>query len=98
MLLPPPGFPCAGATGACASGPGTREIHTEVRSLKRVNPGGPLPISRPAVWYASATVQNPPSGASPSEGDTHSGPGTAPTTALPPSSSFALLVPAALPP
>lgn len=92
MLFAPPGFPCAGATGSCASGPNTREIHTEVRSLKMVNLGGPLPVVRAGVWYDSPTVQNPPSRVSPGEVESHSGPGGLPANDLPASSFFNIFV------
>jgi hypothetical protein len=92
MLFPPPGYPCAGATGACSSGPNTREIHTEVRSLRMVNLGGPLPVVRAGLWYDSSSVQNPPSRISPGEVESHSGPGGLPTNDLPASSFFNIFV------
>ena len=92
MLFPPPGYPCAGATGACASGPNTREIHTEVRSLKMVNLAGGLPEVRAGLWYNSATVQSPPTRISPGEVESHSGPGGAPISDLPGSSFFNIFV------
>lgn len=92
MLFPPPGFPCAGATGACSSGPGTREIHTEVRSLKMVNLSGPLPVVRAGIWYDNPAVPNPPSRISPGEVESHSGPGGAPINDLPASSFFDIFV------
>jgi hypothetical protein len=92
MLSAPPGFPCQGATGACASGPNTREIHTEVRSLKMVNLGGPQPVVRSGVWYDSANVQQPPSRVSPGEVESHSGPNGAAANDLPASSFFDIFV------
>ncbi len=92
MLSAPPGFPCAGATGACASGANTREIHTEVRSLKMVNLGGGSPVVRAGVWYDNPNVQNPPSKVSPGEVESHSGPGGAPANDLPASSFFDIFV------
>lgn len=92
MLIPPPGYPCAGAPAGCLSGANTREIHTEVRSLKMVNLGGPLPVVRAGVWYDSATVQNPPSKVSPGEVESQSGPGGAPANDLPGSSFFDIFV------
>lgn len=98
MLSAPPGFPCAGATGACASGPNTREVHTEVRSLKMVNLSGPLPVVRAGVYYdnpAAPTI--PPSRISPGEVESHSGPGGAPVNDFPASSFFDIFVKADLP-
>lgn len=92
MLSAPPGFPCAGATGACASGANTREIHTEVRSLKMVNLGGGSPVVRAGVWYDNPNMQNPPSKVSPGEVESHSGPNGAPANDLPGSSFFDIFV------
>jgi hypothetical protein len=92
MLSAPPGFPCQGATGACASGPNTREIHTEVRSLKMVNLGGGSPVVRAGVWYDNPNIQQPPSKVSPGEVESHSGPGGAPAKDLPGSSFFDIFV------
>jgi hypothetical protein len=92
MLSAPPGFPCAGATGACASGANTREIHTEVRSLKMVNLAGGSPVVRAGVWYDNPNVQNPPSKVSPGEVESHSGPNGAPANDLPGSSFFDIFV------
>jgi hypothetical protein len=92
MLSAPPGYPCAGATGACASGANTREIHTEVRSLKMVNLGGGSPVVRAGVWYDNPNMQNPPSKVSPGEVESHSGPNGAPANDLPGSSFFDIFV------
>jgi hypothetical protein len=93
MLIPPPGYPCAGAPAGCLSGANTREIHTEVRSLKMVNLGGALPVVRAGVWYDSSTVQtNPPSKISPGEVESQSGPGGAAANDLPGSSFFDIFV------
>lgn len=91
MLSAPPGFPCQGVAG-CLSGPNTREIHTEVRSLKMVNLGGAQPVVRAGVWYDSATIQQPPSRVSPGEVESHSGPGGAAANDLPGSSFFDIFV------
>jgi hypothetical protein len=93
MLFPPPGFPCAGATGACSSGANTRELHTEVRSLKMVNLGGGSPVVRAGLYYDSATKQtDPPSRVSPGEVESHSGPNGALANDLPASSFFDVFV------
>ena len=52
-LYPPPGFPCYGAPD-CNSGPQTREVLTEIRSLRMALPGAPpgsIPAVRAGVWY-----------------------------------------------
>ena len=92
MLFPPAGFPCSGVAG-CLSGPGTREIHTEVRSLKmaRLTGGGP-PVVRAGVWYDNPAAPGPPSRISPGEVESHSGPGGAPANDLPASSFFDVFV------
>jgi hypothetical protein len=97
MLTPPPGFPCAGAPAGCRSGANTREIHTEVRSLKMANLAGGQPVVRAGLWYDSANVQNPPSKVSPGEVESQSGPGGAPANDLPGSSFFDIFVQADLP-
>lgn len=91
MLSAPPGFPCQGATGACASGANTREIHTEVRSLKMVNLGGGQPVVRSGIWYDNANIQQPPSKVSPGEVESHSGPNGAPANDLPVPASLIFL-------
>jgi hypothetical protein len=94
MLFPPPGFPCAGATSACASGANTRELHTEVRSLRMTNlGGGGVPAVRAGIWYDnSAKTTIPPSRISPGEVESHSGPGGALANDLPASSFFNVFV------
>jgi len=88
MLFPPPGFPCSGVTG-CTSGATTREVHTEVRSLKMTS--GPVRV-RAGVWYDSATQSGPPSRVSPGEVESHSGPGGAAANDFPASSFFDVFV------
>lgn len=56
-LYPPPGFPCYDATD-CTSGPQTREVLTEIRSLRMLVPGAPpgsIPAVRAGLWYNNAT-------------------------------------------
>jgi hypothetical protein len=89
MLFPPPGFPCFGMSG-CASGAGTREVHTEVRSLKLTGGGAAV---RAGLWYDSAAVTtDPPSRISPGEVESHSGPGGAAANDFPASSFFDVFV------
>jgi hypothetical protein len=89
MLFPPPGFPCTGVTGACSSGPNTREVHTEVRSLKMT--AGPVAV-RAGLWYNSAVRQSPPARVSPGEVVSQSGPTGVPATDFPASSFFDVFV------
>jgi len=88
MLFPPPGYPCSGVTG-CTSGAGTREVHTELRSLKMTS--GPVAV-RSGVWYDSATQTGNPSRISPGEVESHSGPGGAAANDFPASSFFDVFV------
>jgi hypothetical protein len=91
MLSAPAGYPCYG-DGTCKSGANTREIHTEVRSLKMVNLSGGLPVVRAGVWYDNPNIQQPPSKVSPGEVESRSGPGGAPANDLPGSSFFDIFV------
>jgi len=89
MLFPPPGFPCFGIAG-CSSGATTREVHTEVRSLKLSGGGAAV---RAGLWYDSATATtDPPSRISPGEVESQSGPGGAPANDFPASSFFDIFV------
>jgi hypothetical protein len=89
MLFPPPGFPCAGVSG-CTSGAGTREVHTEVRSLKLAS--GPVAV-RAGIWYNNAApTSSPPARISPGEVESHSGPGGAAANDFPASSFFDVFV------
>lgn len=89
ILFPPPGFPCAGVAG-CTSGAGTREVHTEVRSLKLSN--GPVAV-RAGVWYNNAAAtSSPPARISPGEVESQSGPGGAAANDFPASSFFDIFV------
>lgn len=88
MLFPPPGYPCQGVAG-CLSGPGTREVHTEVRSLKMTANNVTV---RAGVYYDNPNVQNPPSRVSPGEVESHSGPGGAAANDFPASSFFDIFV------
>jgi hypothetical protein len=88
MLFPPPGYPCQGVTG-CTSGAGTREVHTEVRSLKMTS--GPVAV-RAGLWYNDPTKQTPPTRVSPGEVESQSGPGGAPAKDFPASSFFDIFV------
>jgi hypothetical protein len=91
MLSAPAGYPCYG-DGTCRSGANTREIHTEVRSLKMVNLAGGSPVVRAGVWYDNPNLQQPPSRVSPGEVESRSGPGGAPANDLPGSSFFDIFV------
>jgi len=88
MLFPPPGFPCAGVIG-CTSGAGTREVHTEVRSLRMTS--GPVAV-RAGVWYDNPNLTGPPSRVSPGEVESQSGPNGAPANDFPASSFFDVFV------
>lgn len=89
MLIPPPGFPCSGLTG-CSSGAGTREVHTEVRSLHMTGSGAAV---RGGIWYNSPTgTSTPPARISPGEVESQSGPSNDPTKDFPASSFFDIFV------
>jgi hypothetical protein len=89
MLIPPPGFPCSGLTG-CSSGTGTREVHTEVRSLHMTGSGAAV---RAGIWYNSPKgASTPPAHISPGEVESQSGPSNDPTKDFPASSYFDIFV------
>jgi hypothetical protein len=97
MLSAPAGYPCYGDS-TCSSGINTREIHTEVRSLKMVNLAGGLPVVRAGIWYDNPNfTTTPPSKISPGEVESRSGPTGAPANDLPGSSFFDIFVQADLP-
>jgi hypothetical protein len=88
-LIPPPGFPCAGLTG-CSSGPNTREVHTEVRSLHMTGGGAAV---RAGIWYNNPnSTSTPPLHISPGEVESQSGPSNDPTKDFPASSFFDVFV------
>lgn len=98
MLIAPPGFPCAGVTTACSSGPGTPEIHTAVESLF-LSGTYPNPITtdvltavvRAGKWYNSAQKASwPPARISPGEVESQNGPNA--TTFFKASSFFDIFV------
>jgi len=92
MLSAPAQYPCYG-DNTCSSGLNTREIHTEVRSLKMVNLAGGLPVVRAGVWYDNANQKTvPPSKVSPGEVESRSGPNGLPANDLPGSSFFDIFV------
>jgi hypothetical protein len=84
MLIPPPGF---------GFGAGTREVHTEVRSLKMTatTPGGTARV-RGGVWYNDPTTASPPTRVSPGEVESKSGPSNNPALDFPASSYFDIFV------
>jgi hypothetical protein len=82
MLIPPPHF---------SFGAGTREVHTEVRSLHMTGPGNAA--VRAGVWYNSATATStPPARISPGEVESRSGPHGLPQNDFPASSFFDVFV------
>jgi hypothetical protein len=91
MLSQPPNFPCGNPVMPnCKSGAGTREIHTEVRSLHMTGGGAAV---RAGVWYNNPVAPAiPPNKISPGEVESHSGPGGPPALDLPASSFFDMFV------
>src|SRR5437016_4359239 len=76
-LIQPPGFPCFGDKVSCASGPGTRQVHTEVRALKMT--GGGMTV-RAGMWYNEPPFQGySPQRVSPGKVQSKSGPSNDPT-------------------
>lgn len=91
MLIPPPGFPCAGLS-SCSSGPGTADVLTEVRSLHMTGSGAAV---RAGVWYNSPNPPNsPPPAGKISRGkvESQSGPHGLPNQNFPASSFFDVFV------
>jgi hypothetical protein len=89
-LNPPHGFPCYDDRTTCSSGTGTRQVVTEIRSLKMT--AGPLMV-RAGVWYNdpnTATIA--PERASPGRVVSRSGPSNDPTRDFLASSFFDVYV------
>jgi hypothetical protein len=87
MLIPPPAF---------GFGAGTREVHTEVRSLHMTAGGAAV---RAGIWYNSPTGTNQtPTRISPGEVESKSGPGGQPQNDFPASSFFDVFVQVDIPP
>lgn len=92
MLSAPPGWPCLGDT-PCAAGPGTREVHTEVRKLDLQALACASTPGRPAV--RAGTAYSAPIKISPGEVESHAAPGGSPD--FPASSFFDIFVQVDLP-
>jgi hypothetical protein len=93
MLSAPPQWSCFDET-PCSSGPGTREVHTEVRSLNMTasTPGGTIAVRAGTAYPAP---DNSPIRVSPGEVESHSGPAGGPD--FPASSYFDVFVKVDLP-
>lgn len=95
MLSAPPGWPCLGATG-CLAGPGTNEVHTEVRKLNLTAFSCTTTPGRPAV--RAGTAYSTPIKISPGEVESHAAAGPpAGSTDFPASSFFDMFVQVDLP-
>lgn len=94
MLTPPPGWPCFTEAG-CTSGPGTREVHTEVRKLDMTPLGGVPAHLAVRAGTAYPPPDNSPIKISPGEVQSHSGPHGGPD--FPASSFFDMFVKVDLP-
>jgi len=71
-LIPPAGYPCYHDRSACFAGPpGTRQVVTEIRSLKMTS--GPL-VVRAGVWYNDPNTPMTPERSSPGKVVSRSGP------------------------
>jgi hypothetical protein len=89
-LLQPPGYPCFGDSVTCASGPGTRVVHTEIHSLMMTAlPPAPPVTVRAGTHYDDSPYQtDPPFRASVGLVQSKSGPSNNPTKDFPASSFF----------
>lgn len=95
MLSAPPGWPCLGATG-CLAGPGTNEVHTEVRKLNLTAFSCTTTPGRPAV--RAGTAYSAPIKISPGEVESQAAAGPpAGKTDFPASSFFDMFVQVDLP-
>jgi len=92
MLSAPPQWPCLGFT-PCSAGPGTREVHTELRKLNLVALACNGSSGRPAV--RAGTMYSAPIKISPGEVESHAAPGGSPD--FPASSFFDMFVQVDLP-
>ena len=94
-LIPPAGYPCYHDRSACFAGTGTRQVVTEIRSLKMT--AGPLMV-RAGVWYNDATTPTTPERSSPGKVVSRSGPSNDLTHDFLASSFFDVFVRVDLPP
>ncbi len=94
-LIPPAGYPCYQDRSACFAGTGTRQVITEIRSLKMSS--GPLMV-RAGVWYNDPNTPTTPERASPGRVVSRSGPSNDPTRDFLASSFFDVFVRVDLPP
>jgi hypothetical protein len=95
-LIPPAGYPCYQDRTACFAGPpGTRQVITEIRSLKMTS--GPLMV-RAGVWYNDPNTPTTPERASPGRVVSRSGPSNDLTRDFLASSFFDVFVRVDLPP
>lgn len=96
-LIQPPGYPCFGDS-TCLSGPGTRTVRTEIRSLMMTDPSLPQGappnagmVVRAGIWYNEPPLQGPlygPIRVSPGKVESRSAPFSDPSHDFPAASFF----------
>jgi hypothetical protein len=94
-LIPPAGYPCFRDRTACFSGTGSRQVITEIRSLKMAASGVAV---RAGVWYNDPNNQTTPERSSPGRVVSRIGPIADPTRDFPASSFFDVYVRVDIPP
>ena len=88
-LIPPAGFSCYSDRAGCFAGTGTRQVVTEIRSLKLT--AGPVAV-RAGSWYNDAAKETTPERASPGRVVSRSGPSNDLARDFPASSFFDVYV------
>src|SRR5262249_53115372 len=94
-LIPPAGFSCYRDRAGCFAGTGTRQVVTEIRSLKLM---GSSVAVRAGSWYNDPARETTPERASPGRVVSRSGPSNDPTHDFPASSFFDVYVRVDIPP